>query len=218
MARRPRILITAGPTREYIDPVRFLSNESSGRMGIALAEESLRRGLPTTFIHGPIAYNPPAGSVSHAVVSAEQMLQACRTVWAEHDLLIMAAAVADYRPAQVSGTKLKKNARELVLRLVPTTDILADLAVRRRLDQVVIGFALEDSDGRARAEDKLRRKNLDGIVLNDPSALGAERSQVELFAPARGWLTLPVAEKRQIAAAILDWALPQAWPVQRAAD
>lgn len=202
-----RVLITAGPTREHLDPVRFLSNESSGRMGIALVEAALARGLRVSLVHGPIALAPPADCVPHAVLSAAQMLSSCKALWPEHDLLLMAAAVADYAPAECSPHKITKSDQPLLVRLTPTPDVLAALAAAKRPDQTVVGFALEDQDGRSRAEAKLRRKALDGIVLNSPAALNAAESQVELFAPGPGWQTLPYADKGATARLILDWAL-----------
>lgn len=194
-----RILITAGPTREYLDPVRYLSNDSSGKMGFALAAEALRRGHRVTLVHGPVALPPPAGADCLAITSAADLLSACRRVWPRHDVLIMAAAVADYTPADRSPKKRKKSAAELLIRLKPTTDVLATLSAERAAGQRVVGFALEDDHARARAADKLARKNLDAIVLNRPAAIGADRSQVEWLIRGQPWQTLPSADKRSTA-------------------
>jgi phosphopantothenoylcysteine decarboxylase/phosphopantothenate--cysteine ligase len=189
------ILITAGPTREYIDPVRYLSNDSSGKMGFALAAAARRRGLRVTLVHGPVALRPLTGVRTIPVVSAAEMLTACSRLWPEHDALLMAAAVADYTPARPAHAKRKKSARQLVLRLEPTVDILAALSAERRADQVVVGFALEDRAPRRNAERKLKRKGLDAIVLNRPEAIGAERSAVEILVSGEGWRSLPTAAK-----------------------
>lgn len=190
-----RILITAGPTREYIDPVRYLSNESSGKMGVALAAAAAARGHRVTLIHGPIAVACPAGVRAVAVTSATDMLQACLATWNRQDVLIMAAAVADYAPAQVESVKRKKSRRDLILRLVPTVDILAALSAARRPGQVVIGFALEDRNGRRNAAAKLARKKLDAIVLNTPSALSADRASWQILTKSEGWQRVPTGPK-----------------------
>lgn len=172
-----RLLILSGPTREHLDPVRFIGNPSSGKMGKALAEEALANGAEVDFVTGPVADELlPRGPrlTVRRVVSAEQMLQAARSVQPRADLVIYAAAVADYRPAEVQDQKLPKEAGERVLRLVSTPDIAATLNADRRPGQVCIGFALQTHDGAARAAEKLRAKNLDGIVLNGPEALGGE--------------------------------------------
>ncbi len=184
-----RVLITAGPTREYLDPVRYLSNDSSGRMGFALAEAALARGWAVTLVHGPVALDVSPGVRAIAVTSAAQMLAACEKHWPRHDALIMAAAVADYTPSAPARFKRKKSAADLVLKLKPTVDILARLAAQRRPGQVVVGFALEDRAGRRHARDKLVRKDLDAIVLNRPAAIGAGRSRIEMLVRDEGWCT-----------------------------
>jgi phosphopantothenoylcysteine decarboxylase/phosphopantothenate--cysteine ligase len=127
------------------------------------------------------------------------MLRACRDCWADHDALIMAAAVADYTPARPVRAKLKKTASARVLRLKRTADILATLARRRRADQVVVGFAVEDRTPRRNAEEKLRRKGLDAIVLNRPAAIGAERAAVEILVRGQRWQTVPAVRKSHLA-------------------
>ena len=194
-----RLLITAGPTREYIDPVRYISNDSSGRMGVALARAARDRGHRVTLIHGPLAVRVPVRVVARPVVSAEQMLRACRAAWPRHDALLMAAAVADYAPLRAHALKLKKSDRPPALRLRPTPDVLADLSRRRRPGQIVVGFALEDRAGRRNAEEKLRRKGLDAIVLNRPAAIGAERAALEVLVRGRPWQTLPESGKDLLA-------------------
>lgn len=202
MARRrtkKRILITAGPTREYLDPVRYLSNESSGKMGFALASAALERVHAVTLVHGPVTLKAPAGVRTIPVTSAQEMLDACQAAWPACDALVMAAAVADYAPLKLRPHKIKKTDRRLTLELRPTVDILATLAGERAPGQVVMGFALEDRAGRRNAEGKLRRKGLDAIVLNTPAALSAESSQVELLTRVGGWAKFPRMTKDQTA-------------------
>lgn len=200
---RLRILITAGPTREYIDPVRYISNDSSGKMGVALAQAAHRRGHRVTLVHGPLAVAAAQLVSTVAVVSAADMLAVCQRAWPKHDVLIMAAAVADYTPAHPARHKHKKDKPGLILRLKSTTDILATLSAARRADQIVIGFALEDQNERANAESKLRRKNLDAIILNRPEAIGADRAQVEVLIRDAGWSTLRAASKTALAARLI---------------
>lgn len=190
-----KFLITAGPTREHLDPVRFLSNESSGRMGVALARAAAQRGHRVTLVHGPLQVARPANVTRVPVLSAAQMLAASRKIWPRCDVLLMCAAVADYTPARPSRTKIKKHASALVLRLMPTVDVLAELSAARKPGQVTIGFALEDRDARRNAADKLRRKRLDAIVLNSPAALGAESSQLSILLADGRWIDLPAGPK-----------------------
>jgi len=200
-----RILITAGPTRERLDPVRFLSNESSGKMGFALAVAAVQRGHDVRIVHGPVAIAPPAGIRATAVVSAAEMLAACERIWPRCDALIMAAAVADYAPARVSKSKLKKSRAALTIRLIPTADVLTTLSASRRPGQIVMGFALEDRAPRRNAAAKLRRKGLDAIVLNRPSAIGADVSSVELLTRGGKWKRLSRSHKgRQAQRLVLE--------------
>jgi len=176
------ILITAGPTREFIDAVRFLSNASSGRMGCALARAAKEAGARVTLVHGPLACEPPPCDERVPVGSAEEMRRAVLARAPRADAVLMAAAVADYRPAERAEGKIKKAEGERVLRLVPTPDILAELG-RDKGGRVLVGFALEAENARENALRKLREKNLDLIVVNGPAAIGAERAGVEfLFA------------------------------------
>ncbi|MCA9242361.1 MAG: hypothetical protein KDA32_00290 [Phycisphaerales bacterium] len=201
-----RILVTAGPTREYIDPVRFISNDSSGKMGFAIAAAAAQRGHAVTLIHGPVALPaPPAVSVV-SVISARDMLRACVEHWPRYDALIMAAAVADYTPAAHSDEKLKKTGDEMTLKLAPTADVLATLSKNRDARQTVIGFALESHNGRANAASKLTRKNLDAIVLNHPAAIGVDRSVVEILTRDGVWNPLPDAPKDETAVRIVELA------------
>ena len=170
-----KVLITAGPTYERLDPVRFIGNYSSGKMGFALAEVCAERGAEVTLVAGPVALgisNPAIRRID--VESAEEMYQAAREAFPDSDAAILCAAVADYRPEQVAERKIKREEKgEMTLRLVPNQDIAASLGAMKREGQILVGFALETDDEVSHAESKLRRKNLDFIVLNslrDPGA------------------------------------------------
>ena len=170
-----KVLILSGPTHEYFDPVRFIGNASSGKMGKALAEEAVRRGMEVDFISGPVpTENLPDKTRITRVTSAEEMLAAAKEKFGSADLIIFAAAVADYQPANKSAEKLPKAGSNLTIELKPTPDIAATLCANKRKDQIAIGFALQTHDGEAKAREKLISKNLDGIVLNTPATLGAE--------------------------------------------
>jgi phosphopantothenoylcysteine decarboxylase/phosphopantothenate--cysteine ligase len=186
VSQRQRCLITAGPTREHLDPVRFLSNGSSGRMGYALAAVAVRRGWKVDLVSGPVSLPSPPGVTVHHVISAAEMFRACERLFKRCDLFIAVAAVADYRPRVSSPRKLKKGRGGRRLELVPTIDILKTLAARRRPGQIVVGFAAETHDLAAFARRKLREKKLDWIVANDVSRPGlgmnAEKNAVLLLA------------------------------------
>ncbi|SEL42644.1 bifunctional phosphopantothenoylcysteine decarboxylase/phosphopantothenate--cysteine ligase CoaBC [Parapedobacter koreensis] len=162
-----KALVTAGPTYEAIDPVRFIGNHSSGKMGYALAAELLQLGADVTLVSGPTHLVPPAGAAHIAVTSAGEMLDACLALFPQTTITIMSAAVADYTPKTVADKKIKKGEEEgLTIELTKTADILATLGQRKQNEQVLVGFALETHDEQAHAVDKLHRKNLDFIVLN----------------------------------------------------
>jgi phosphopantothenoylcysteine decarboxylase/phosphopantothenate--cysteine ligase len=176
-----RFLVTAGPTREAIDPVRYLSNRSSGRMGYALAQALLDAGHEVVLVSGPVALEPPAGAQVEDVESAREMLAACERHWPDCDGVFGVAAVADYRPAEQHAGKLKRREGEgRTLELVPNPDVLATLAAAKGA-RLAVGFALESEDGEAYALDKLRRKNLDLVALNGPEAQGAAESALLLL-------------------------------------
>ncbi len=201
-------LISAGPTREAIDPVRFLSNRSSGKMGYALAEAALARGAKVTLVSGPVSLNAPYGALLVSVTSAKQMHEAVIDALPKADVLIMAAAVADYTPiAAPSAQKLKKG-EGMTLELTRTKDILAEAKAYKRRGQVFAGFAAETNDVERYALDKLARKGLDIIAANDVSrtdaGFEADTNAVTVF-PAHGTRKeLPLAGKRAIADGILD--------------
>lgn len=172
--RGKKILINAGPTRESLDPVRFISNYSSGKMGIALADAAAEYGAEVELVLGPVDILPGADSVIVTnVTNASEMAAKCMSVFDKCDIAILAAAVADFTPETVHKGKIKKNGKELVLRLKPTTDIAAELGKVKRKDQFIAGFALETTGGIKEARKKLLRKNMDMIVLNTLKEKGA---------------------------------------------
>ncbi len=207
--RKPRLVVTAGPTREYIDPVRYLTNESSGRMGFDVAAEAVRAGFAVTLVAGPVALETPAGVQRVDVVSARDMLAATRAAFREADALVMAAAVADWRPRRRHRGKWRKvvgGDDTATLDLVKNPDILATVA-RSKGARLVIGFALETGDGKQRALGKLRRKGADYIVLNGPSALNAERTSVTIFDREGNAQEIARKAKREVARALVDLAV-----------
>lgn len=175
--RTPRTLITAGPTHEPIDAVRYIGNRSSGRMGLALAHAAAARGWPTTLLLGPTELQPPKGSHLrvHRFQTAAELQNLLQQHWPAHDLLLMAAAVADYRPAAKSAQgKLKRGDRRLSLEMEPTPDLVAELAGITRPGQTVVGFALEPQETMVEsAKRKLRQKSLHAIVANPLQTPGA---------------------------------------------
>lgn len=178
-----RILITSGPTRQHIDPVRYLSNASSGRMGAALAAAAIELGHEVVVVSGPVevAYPEPCRLVG--VLSTEEMLEAARTCFADCDGLIGAAAPCDYRPEIVSADKIAKTGRPLELHLVETPDIVATLA-QEKGDRWVVGFALETADHRLRALAKLERKHCELMVSNGVEAMNSLENSVEVLDPS----------------------------------
>jgi phosphopantothenoylcysteine decarboxylase/phosphopantothenate--cysteine ligase len=175
-----RFVVTAGPTREALDPVRFISNRSSGKMGYAIAEAALRQKHQVTLISGPSALHPPRGSDIIAITTAAELYRAVQRSLRGCDVLVMCAAVSDYKPASVSPRKLKKRKAAFTVRLIPTRDILTSLPKRRRY--LVIGFAAETHDLKINAKKKLRSKNCDAIVANDVSGseMGMESDENEV--------------------------------------
>ncbi|MBC8206265.1 MAG: phosphopantothenoylcysteine decarboxylase [Kiritimatiellaeota bacterium] len=184
MRENKKVLILSGPTHEYFDPVRFIGNASSGKMGKALAEEALSQGFEVDFISGPV---PDANLPGEArpeetrraihitrITGAEEMLSAAQAKFAAADIIIFAAAIADFQPLEKSDEKVPKGENNVSMELKPTPDIAARLCANKRDDQIAIGFALQTHDGEAKAREKLAKKNLNGIVLNTPASLGAE--------------------------------------------
>jgi len=205
MPKSSRILITSGPTREYLDPVRFLTNASSGRMGAALAEAVLEHGDVPVVVSGPVARVYPENAEVHRVETTEQMLRCCESLFSDCEGVIGAAAPCDFKPIIFSEQKLTKSdsPREFLLRLEPTPDILAALGRRKRPDQWILGFALETQHGPENAQEKLRRKNCNLIVLNGPESVDQEDAMVEVFDAFGNRVRVLTGTKRQIAAELL---------------
>jgi phosphopantothenoylcysteine decarboxylase/phosphopantothenate--cysteine ligase len=176
-----RILITSGPTRQYLDPVRYLTNGSSGRMGAALAAAALALGHEVVIVSGPVLVEYPAAARVVPVISTEEMLAVARREFEECDGVIGAAAPCDYRPEKVAEHKLSKTGEPLTLHLIETPDVIATLGAEKRAHQWVIGFALETEDQRFRALVKLEKKSCDLIVLNGPEAMNAAENTVEIL-------------------------------------
>jgi phosphopantothenoylcysteine decarboxylase/phosphopantothenate--cysteine ligase len=208
--RTKKILITAGPTREALDPVRFLSNRSTGKMGYALAEVACAAGHEVALVSGPVCLPRPAGCRIIDVVSAAEMAESVKTEFASADLLIMCAAVADYRPVHCEARKLKKGDGELALPLCRTEDILAALGTAKGSRQKIMGFAAETHDMARHAQAKLLAKNLDWIVANDVSrddiGFGVDSNEAVLYRADGEPLPLPRMSKLELAARLLQIA------------
>lgn len=208
--KHQKILITAGPTYEKIDPVRFIGNYSSGKMGFALAEACAERGAEVTLVAGPVSLETHHPSIKRVdVESAEEMYQAAMAAFPTSDAAILCAAVADYRPEQVAAQKLKRETEgEMTLHLVPNKDIAASLGAIKRKEQVLVGFALETNDEAAHAADKLKRKNLDFIVLNSLRDAGAgfrcDTNKITLLHQTGETKVFPLKSKQEVAADIVD--------------
>ena len=199
-----RILITAGPTREYLDDVRYLSNASSGRMGYALATEAAARGHQVVLVSGPVELPPPKGCELHFVQTTEEMRIACDQTFSNCEGVIAAAAVCDYKPLQRIVGKMSKTGGPVTIDLIETDDVLAELG-RKKDGRWIVGFALEATNSRENALQKLRAKNCDVVVLNGPSAIGAANNSVELIdntgEPIKSW----TGPKEVIAHELLNW-------------
>ena len=201
------VLVTAGPTREALDPVRFITNHSTGRMGYELARAAMLRGAQVTLVSGPTALEPPPFVELVRVESARQMHDAVMAAAPAQDVIIKAAAVADYRPAHTAGEKIKKSGADLTLELTRTPDILAELGAARRPGQFLCGFAMETRDLLDNARAKLEKKGADMIVANSlreaGAGFGGATNHVTLVEPT-GCTELPLAGKDEVAHRILD--------------
>jgi phosphopantothenoylcysteine decarboxylase/phosphopantothenate--cysteine ligase len=197
-----RILITSGPTRQYLDPVRYLTNASSGRMGAALATAALELGHEVTIMSGPVEVPYPAGAEVIDVVSTEDMLAAAREAFERCDGLIGAAAPCDYRPERVEPHKIAKTGEPLLLQLLETEDVVATLAAAKG-PRWVVGFALETDDHRLRALAKLERKRCDLMVSNGVEAMNSLENRVEILDPAGAVLREASGTKESVAREIL---------------
>ncbi len=203
------VLITAGPTFEAIDPVRFIGNHSSGRMGIALAESCAARGAHVTLVLGPTHLSTNHSRVEIiSVFSAEDMFQACRERWKQTDIGILAAAVADYRPTEIADQKIKKKDGNLEISLERTTDIAAFLGEKKKTGQILVGFALETQNAMENAQSKLKRKNFDMIVLNSLADPGAgfklNTNKVTIIHKSGDFQEFPLKSKNEVAEDIVN--------------
>ena len=203
-----RFLITVGATREEIDPVRFISNRSSGRMGFALAEAALKRGGEVVVVAGTTTVSPPAGVRIVKALSAEEMAQAVAQESAHASVFIGAAAIADYRPAQKAAQKIKKSEESITLTLERTPDVLSQVAASRTNGMLVIGFAAETENVVENAREKLRNKKLDAIIANDvtraDSGFDAATNAITIITKDKDPVELPVMSKSEAADRILD--------------
>jgi phosphopantothenoylcysteine decarboxylase/phosphopantothenate--cysteine ligase len=204
-----KVLITAGPTYEAIDPVRYIGNHSSGKMGFALAEEAALRGASVTLISGPTAIktnNPRINLVN--IITAQQMYDECHTLFQKSDITIMAAAIADYKPKVFSEHKIKKSAQNLILELEETRDILKSMGELKVPGQILVGFALETENGEQNALSKLKEKHLDLVVLNLPtdvgSGFGHDTNKVTIIHKNGKKEEFPLADKHRVASNIFD--------------
>ena len=199
-----RILITAGPTREYLDDVRYLSNASSGRMGYSLAAEAISRGHQVVLVSGPVEIRPPTGCELFAVQTTDEMRLACERAFANCDGVITAAAVCDYKPRERISGKIAKTGGPITIEMIETDDVLAGLG-RDKKKRWIVGFALEAANSRENALQKLRAKNCDVVVLNGPSAIGAADNSVELIdgsgEPIAAWF----GSKAEVARELIGW-------------
>jgi phosphopantothenoylcysteine decarboxylase/phosphopantothenate--cysteine ligase len=197
-----RLLITAGPTREYLDAVRFLSNPSSGKMGFACARAAARAGHDVVLVAGPVALPDPPGVRCVRVVSADDMYRAVMREYPRIDAAVMTAAVGDYRPARRAAGKIKKGPGPLLLRLERTRDILREMG-RRKGRRILVGFALEVQDAVPQALLKYRKKNLDYVVLNAPRTFGADRMDCDVYREGAVVKAFRGATKARVAAWIV---------------
>lgn len=204
------VLVTAGPTQEKMDPVRYISNHSTGKMGYAIAAQAMRRGAEVTLVSGPVNMVPPIGVDVIPVVSAADMAQAVREKAGEQDIIIKAAAVADYRPADVAEEKVKKKDDSLFIALERTEDILAYLGAHRREGQFLCGFSMETEHMLENSRAKLEKKNIDMIVANNLKQKGAgfgTDTNVVTFLTKEETVELPIMSKEEVADALLDYIM-----------
>jgi len=202
-----KVLITAGPTIEFIDPVRMITNRSTGKMGYAIARTARRRGAEVTLVTGPTHLDPPKGIHMINVETAEEMREAVIDHYRGKDVVIKAAAVSDYRPLNKAKEKQKKKAGQTIVEMIPTPDILAELG-KDKGDSILVGFAAETTDHVANALDKIKKKNLDLIVLNDVSkddrGFAAETNEVRMIDSKGNEEVVPLTSKDEVADKILD--------------
>ena len=205
-----KVLITAGPTREPIDPVRYISNFSTGKMGIALADEYARRGADVILVKGPTQIKPADSKVKVVdVTTAAEMYEACSQYFDESDVIIFAAAVADYTPKYPANTKIKKKEDDFMLELIKTKDIAYELGKRKKASQINVGFALETDNEMENALSKLEKKNLDLIVLNSLQDPGAgfqhDTNKVTIVDKSRNVVKFDLKSKVEVAEDIINY-------------
>lgn len=202
-----RILITAGPTYEKIDPVRFIGNYSSGKMGFAIAEECRKRGAVVTLVAGPVSLSCSNGIKRIDVESCKEMYDATTKAFADSDIAILAAAVADFKPQTEASQKIKRGESDMTIKLCPTQDIAEALGKQKRNDQTIVAFALETNDEELNAKKKLEKKNADFIVLNslrnEGTCFQTDNNQIEIIS-AKGKLSFQKKSKKEVAGDIVD--------------
>jgi phosphopantothenoylcysteine decarboxylase/phosphopantothenate--cysteine ligase len=204
-----KALVTAGPTYEHIDPVRFIGNQSSGKMGMAIARELQNRGVEVTLVMGPTRLNGSANGINIVnVTTAEEMFQACQQVFDKMDLAVMAAAVADYTPVNKASEKIKKKSDTLTLELIKTKDILKDLGEKKKKGQVIVGFALETNNERGYALEKLKSKQADMIIMNslndNGAGFGHDTNKITIFGKEGQEFNFDTKSKTEVAKDIVD--------------
>jgi len=198
-----RILITSGPTRQYLDPVRYLTNGSSGRMGRALAAAALELGHEVIVVSGPVGIEYPAGATVRPIVTTDELLHACQELFPTCDGVIGAAAPCDYQPVHVEERKIAKTGQGLQLNLIETPDVMATLGATKRPDQWLVGFALETDDQRFRALTKLQKKSCDMMVINGPTAMDSADNNVEMLDKSGAIVSTFACSKESVARGIL---------------
>ncbi len=207
--KRVKVLVNAGPTYEAIDPVRYIGNHSSGKMGVAIAEEFAQRGAEVTLVLGPESVLPNDDRIKiERITTAEEMLSSCLKHFEGADITILAAAIADYKPAKMATEKIKKDNSSLTLELVRTPDIAASIGKLKKGNQLLVGFALETTNGREFALEKMARKNMDMIVLNNPREKGAgfghDTNKVSFLFPDNKEQHFELKSKRNVARDIVE--------------
>jgi phosphopantothenoylcysteine decarboxylase/phosphopantothenate--cysteine ligase len=198
-----RILITSGPTRQFLDPVRYLTNGSSGRMGRALAAAALELGHEVVVVSGPVNIEYPAGATVRPITTTDELLHVCQALFPTCDGVIGAAAPCDYQPVRVEEQKITKTGQGLQLNLIETPDVMATLGATKRPDQWLVGFALETDDQRFRALTKLQKKSCDMMVLNGPAAMDSADNQVEMLDKSGAIVSTFAGSKESVARGIL---------------
>ena len=206
-----RIVISAGPTREAIDPVRFITNRSTGKMGYAIARAAVKMNLQTVLVSGPVNLTPPEGVEFVPVESAAEMAEAMKKAAADADIIVMAAAVADYRPKQYSTSKVKKSDGDMCIELERTEDILLSLGKNKKPGQILVGFAAETDDLLQNAQGKLERKNLDYIAANivgvPGRGFGADNNAITLLSRNGSRTEFALQSKEALAESLLKFIL-----------